>query len=188
MCYPHSSFPGVVIYEPRVFEDSRGYFFESYHRRKYEQAGIGVEFVQDNESRSRKGVLRGLHYQVAPFAQGKLIRVLEGEILDVALDLRRGSPAFLKHFKVRLSSGNKRQLFIPQGFAHGFVVLSEWAEVFYKCDNYYSKEHERGIHYRDETAAIDWEVPQDQIILSGKDDQLPRIEQAEHDFVFAVEA
>ena len=163
----------LIIFEPKVFEDPRGYFFESFNARIFNEQGIRINFLQDNQARSDYGVLRGLHYQTGDFAQAKLVRVLSGEVLDVAVDLREGSPTYGRHFKVRLSAGNKRQLFIPRGFAHGYVVLSETAEFFYKCDNYYAPYHEGGIRYDDPTLGIDWEIPPEDIILSSKDQQLP---------------
>ncbi len=170
---------GVLIIEPKVFGDDRGYFFESYNKQKYSECGIDVDFVQDNESMSSYGVLRGLHYQKAPYAQSKLVRVIEGKVLDVAVDVRKGSATFGKHVAVELSAENKRQLFIPQGFAHGFVVLSEKAVFSYKCDNYYAPNHEGGIIYNDAELNIDWQVPADKMILSEKDIKLPSLKDAD---------
>lgn len=160
---------GVWIIEPKVFGDPRGYFFESWNRKKYEEAGICCNFVQDNESCSRKGVLRGLHYQMPPYTQAKLVRVIHGTVLDVAVDIRKGSPTFGKHVAVELSGENKRQLFVPRGFAHGFVVLSEEAVFAYKCDNTYAPTHERGIACNDPALAIDWKLPEEKWLLSDKD-------------------
>ncbi len=160
---------GLLIIEPKVFRDKRGYFFESYNKRLYEQNGITDDFVQDNQSFSSYGVVRGLHYQLNPFAQSKLVRVLHGRIFDVAVDLRKGSPTFGKWFGVELSSDNFLQLYIPRGFAHGFSVLSEIAVVFYKCDNYYAPDYEEGILYNDPALAIDWKLPADKITVSEKD-------------------
>ncbi len=160
---------GLLIVEPRVFKDKRGYFFESYNKKLYEQNGINDDFVQDNQSFSTYGVIRGLHYQLNPFAQSKLVRVLQGRIFDVAVDLRKDSPTFGKWFGVELSSDNFLQLYIPRGFAHGFSVLSETAVVFYKCDNYYAPDYEEGIIYNDPALAIDWKLPADKIIVSEKD-------------------
>lgn len=164
-----TGFNGLLLIEPRVFEDPRGYFFESYNSRTYSAAGIGSVFVQDNQSRSSRGVIRGLHYQIAPHAQAKLVRVLSGRIFDVALDIRPGSPTFGKWYGAELSAENRRQVFVPRGFAHGFSVLSETAEVFYKCDSPYEPAAERGIRYDDPALAIGWMVPADTHIVSAKD-------------------
>jgi dTDP-4-dehydrorhamnose 3,5-epimerase len=166
-------FPGLTIFEPQVWNDERGYFFEAFNQRSFAKAGLQADFVQDNQARSTYGVLRGLHYQLEPFAQAKLVRVLEGEVLDVVVDLRPASPTYRQWFSLRLSAANRLQLFVPRGFAHGYVVLSPTAEFFYKCDNFYSKEHERGIRFDDPTFNIDWEVPREDLILSEKDLALP---------------
>lgn len=151
--------PDVKILEPRVFCDSRGFFFESFNSRRFEELiGIKKEFVQDNHSRSQKGVLRGLHYQLAPMAQGKLVRVTQGEVYDVAVDIRKSSPTFGKWIGVNLSAENKRQLWIPEGFAHGFLTLSETAEFLYKATNYYSPSHEASLLWNDESLAINWPI------------------------------
>lgn len=168
-------FPGLTIFEPKVWNDERGYFFEAFNQRSFAKAGLQADFVQDNQARSTYGVLRGLHYQLEPFAQAKLVRVLEGEVLDVAVDLRPASPTYRQWFSIRLSAANRRQLFVPRGFAHGYVVLSPTAEFFYKCDNFYSKEHERGIRFDDPALKIDWEVPREDLTLSEKDLALPGI-------------
>ena len=160
---------GIVIIEPQVFGDSRGYFMETYQKEKYAAAGIDVTFVQDNESMSRYGVVRGLHYQAEPFAQAKLIRVVAGRVLDVAVDIRKNSPTFGKVFTLELSSENKLQLFLPHGIAHGFAVLSETAVFTYKCDNFYAPQYERTIRYDDPTLAIDWKIPVESRIISDKD-------------------
>ena len=160
---------GIVIIEPQVFGDSRGYFMETYQKEKYAAAGIDVTFVQDNESMSRYGVVRGLHYQAEPFAQAKLIRVVAGRVLDVAVDIRKNSPTFGKVFTLELSSENKLQLFLPHGIAHGFAVLSETAVFTYKCDNFYAPQYERTIRYDDPTLAIDWKIPVENRIISDKD-------------------
>ena len=160
---------GVVIIEPRIFEDERGYFFESYNEAEFAQNGITVKFVQDNQSKSSYGVVRGLHCQKGEHAQAKLVRVLEGTVLDVAVDVRPNSKTFGKYVAVELSSENKRQLFIPRGFLHGFSVLSETAVFAYKCDNLYCKESEFGVAYNDPEVGVDWKVPQDKIITSEKD-------------------
>ena len=160
---------GVVIVEPRVFEDERGYFFESYNEAEFVANGITNKFVQDNQSKSSYGVIRGLHCQLGEHAQAKLVRVLEGKVLDVAVDIRKGSPTFGKHVAVELSAENKRQLFIPRGFLHGFSVLSETAVFAYKCDNLYCKSAEFGIRYDDEEIGINWQVPADKVVTSEKD-------------------
>ena len=159
----------LLLFEPRVFGDSRGYFFESYNEKQFAEHGINIRFVQDNQSMSSYGVIRGLHFQKAPYAQTKLVRVLHGRILDVAVDLRKNSPTYGKHFSAELSSDNKRQLLVPKGFAHGFSVLSEKAEVLYKCDAFYNKESESGIIYNDATLNIDWNIPAGKEIISEKD-------------------
>ena len=160
---------GVVIVEPKVFEDDRGYFFESYNEAEFVRNGITNKFVQDNQSKSSYGVVRGLHSQKGEHAQAKLVRVLEGTVLDVAVDVRPNSKTFGKHVAVELSAENKRQLFIPRGFLHGFSVLSETAVFAYKCDNLYCKESEFGVAYDDPDVGVDWKVPQDKIITSEKD-------------------
>lgn len=164
---------GVFIIEPRVFEDSRGYFFESWNKDMFEIAGLHYDFVQENESLSTYGTIRGLHFQKGEHAQAKLVRVLEGTVLDVAVDLRKGSPTYGEHVAVELSAENKRQLLIPRGFAHGFSVLSETAVFIYMCDNQYSRESEGGIRYDDPKLAIDWKVEKGKELLSEKDRALP---------------
>ncbi len=160
---------GVVIIEPKVFGDSRGYFFESYSQRDFNSLVGEVNFVQDNESKSCYGVIRGLHFQKPPFEQSKLVRVVKGKVLDVAVDIREGSPTFGKHVAVELSEENHRQLFIPRGFAHGFSVLSEEAVFQYKCDNFYAPEYEGAIAWDDPALGIDWRIPVDKVIISEKD-------------------
>ena len=160
---------GVVILEPRIFEDARGYFFESFSQREFDEKVREVRFVQDNESKSSYGVLRGLHFQKPPHAQSKLVRVVKGAVLDVAVDIRRGSPTFGRHVAVELTAENHRQLFIPRGFAHGFVVLSEEVVFQYKCDNFYAPQSEGAVAWNDEALAIDWRVTADKIQLSAKD-------------------
>jgi dTDP-4-dehydrorhamnose 3,5-epimerase len=160
---------GIVIVEPQVFGDSRGYFMETYQKEKYAAAGIDVTFVQDNESMSRYGVVRGLHYQAEPFAQAKLIRVVAGRVLDVAVDIRKNSPTYGKVFTLELSSENKLQLFLPHGIAHGFAVLSETAIFTYKCDNFYAPQYEHTIRYDDPILNIDWRIPASERIISPKD-------------------
>ena len=166
----------VVIIEPKVFQDKRGYFFESYRADLFQKAIGNINFIQDNESFSSYGVLRGLHYQIPPFAQTKLVRVVKGKILDVAVDIRKDSKTFKQFVAVELSDTNRRQLFIPRGFAHGFIVLSDTAIVNYKVDNYYSKECDRGILYSE--IELDWGVPNDKILLSEKDLKQPTIDKA----------
>lgn len=177
-------FQGLFVIQPSVFEDQRGYFYESYNRKVFEHAGIEVNFVQDNQSKSNYGVVRGLHYQLNPMAQAKLVRVLEGAVQDVVVDIREESPTFGEFYSIELSAENKTQLFIPRGFAHGFAVLSETAVFFYKCDNFYSKEHEAGIAYNDPALGIDWKLPQDEIILSPKDAELPTFANCKNNFRF----
>lgn len=169
MPFIDTSIEGLKVFEPRVFGDDRGYFFESYNKNSFIAAGIPTEFVQDNESRSVYGVLRGLHYQCGEYAQAKLVRVVEGAVLDVAVDIRKDSSTYGQSYSVRLSAENKRQLFIPRGFAHGFVVLSPTAIFCYKCDNFYNKESEGGLRFDDPTLGIDWEIEAADIILSEKD-------------------
>ena len=168
---------GVVIIEPQVFFDDRGYFFESFSQQRFNEQVAPITFVQDNESKSSYGVLRGLHFQKPPFAQSKLVRVVKGRVLDVAVDLRKGSPTFGQYESVVLSEENKRQFFIPQGFAHGFAVLSEEAIFQYKCDNYYAPQSEGSVRWNDPTIAIDWQLPEKDIILSAKDEQAPLLSQ-----------
>ena len=160
---------GVFIIEPKVFGDVRGYFFESFSEREFQEKVGDVHFVQDNESMSKYGVMRGLHFQRPPYAQSKLVRCVKGKVLDVAVDIRKGSPTYGKHVAVLLTEDNHRQFFIPQGFAHGFAVLSETAIFQYKCDNFYNKESEGAIAWDDATLAIDWKIPAEKIMLSAKD-------------------
>lgn len=160
---------GVVILEPKVFGDERGYFFESFSQREFEEKVCKTTFVQDNESSSRYGVLRGLHFQKPPHAQAKLVRVVKGRVLDIAVDIRKGSPTFGHHVSTELSGENKRQLFIPRGFAHGFAVLSDDVVFQYKCDNYYVPHSEGGILWNDPALGIDWKLPEEDVILSEKD-------------------
>jgi dTDP-4-dehydrorhamnose 3,5-epimerase len=184
MTVSKTDLPGLLIFEPKVFEDSRGYFLESYNKEKMAAAGINQEFVQDNQSKSQYGVIRGLHYQKNPFPQTKLVRVLEGRIFDVALDIRRGSPTFGKWFGLELNSENKLQLYIPQGFAHGFSVLSETAVVLYKCDVFYHPECEAGIQCMDQVLNIDWKIETGKEIISQKDLKQPVFAQADYNFVY----
>ena len=165
---------GCFVIKPAVFTDPRGYFFESFNEQRFnEKSGLDVRFVQDNQSFSSYGVLRGLHFQTGEAAQAKLVRVLKGEVLDVAVDIRKGSATYGQWHSVLLSEENKLQFYIPRGFAHGFVVLSEQAEFFYKCDNYYSKAAEGGLHYADPELNIDWQVPAESLLVSEKDEVLP---------------
>ena len=173
---------GLIIVEPDIFEDNRGYFFEAYNQQLFQQNGITRQFVQDNQSKSSHGVIRGLHYQLNPFAQSKLIRVLEGEILDVAVDIRKNSPTYGQHYSINLSSDNKKQLFLPAGFAHGFSVLSATAIVLYKCDAFYNKQSEAGIRYDDNELGIDWGIENGKEIISEKDLKLPSFKEAISNF------
>lgn len=184
MLFETCAIPGLVIVTPKLFQDSRGYFFESYNRKPFVENGIAADFVQDNQSRSTYGVIRGLHYQRNPFAQAKLVRVLQGTILDVAVDIREGSPTFGQHFSIELSDENCKQLYLPAGFAHGFSVLSETAVVSYKCDQYYNKESEGGIRFDDPALGIDWRVPTANTIVSDKDLLLPVLSEAHHNFIY----
>lgn len=173
----------LLVFEPKVFGDSRGYFFESYNENTFKQEGIHIDFVQDNQSSSCYGVIRGLHYQLLPHAQTKLVRVLQGIILDVAVDMRKDSPTYGQHFAIELSAENKKQLLVPQGFAHGFSVLSEKAEVLYKCDAFYNKESEGGIRFDDASLNIDWKIPAVSAIVSDKDTALPLFADCKNNFV-----
>ena len=165
---------GCFIIEPKVFKDSRGYFFESFNQNTFNKLiGKIVDFVQDNESFSSKGVLRGLHFQTGAYAQAKLVRAVKGTVLDVVVDMRKESPTFSEHFSIELSEENKRQLFVPRGFAHGFIVLSETAIFSYKCDNFYDKFSEKGLRYDDPSLGIDWKLPSNEFIISEKDLLLP---------------
>ena len=184
MPFTKTDIPGLLVFEPNVFEDSRGYFFESYNEKIFSDAGIDFRWVQDNQSSSGYGVIRGLHYQLPPFAQSKLVRVLRGKILDVVVDIRKGSPTFGKSYCKVLSAKNKKQLFIPAGFAHGFSVLSKKAEVMYKCDSYYNKESEAGILYNDAELSIDWMIPAGDVVVSEKDKNLPTLAQCNNSFIF----
>lgn len=173
MIIENTTIQDLVIITPAVFNDERGYFFEAYSKTKFEDLGITIDFVQDNQSFSKKGTLRGLHYQNPPYAQTKLVRVLQGEIMDVAVDLRKNSATYGKHFGVLLSAENKKQLLVPQGFAHGFSVLSETAVVMYKCDQFYNKQSEGGIRFDDPALDIDWGMVLKDAIVSEKDLVLP---------------
>jgi dTDP-4-dehydrorhamnose 3,5-epimerase len=169
----------VVIIEPKVFGDDRGYFMETFRQDLFEKNVRKINFIQDNESKSKKGVLRGLHYQLLPFAQSKLVRVIKGRVIDIAVDIRKGSPTFGKYVVVELSEENKRQLFIPRGFAHGFLVTSDEAIFVYKVDNYYSPECDRSIRFDDPQIGIDWKFPRGEILVSNKDKNAPFLKDAE---------
>ncbi len=175
---------GVFIIEPRVFSDARGYFFESFSQREFEQKVRKINFVQDNESKSSYGVMRGLHFQAPPFSQSKLVRCVRGRVLDVAVDIRRGSPTYGQHVAVELSEDNHRQFFIPRGFAHGFAVLSEEAVFQYKCDNFYHPEADGGISILDSSLGIDWCIPTEHAILSDKDTKHPLLKDFESPFSY----
>lgn len=180
MNFTKTNIPDLILCKPTVFDDDRGYFFESFKKETFDEfIGGKINFIQDNEAKSSKGVLRGLHYQLPPFAQSKLVRVVKGKVLDIAVDIRKGSPTFGKYEAVELSEENKFQLFIPQGFAHGYIVLSEEAIFSYKVDNYYHKESERGIMYNDDTLKIDWKLPSDEFIISEKDKLQPSFKNAD---------
>ena len=184
MLFTTTFLPGVIVFEPKVFPDERGFFFESYNQRLFNDNNILNVFVQDNQSFSSYGVIRGLHYQREPHAQSKLVRVVLGKILDVVVDLRAGSPTFGKSFGIELSAENKKQLFIPRGFAHGFSVLSETAELAYKCDQFYNKQSESGIRYNDPLLNIDWKIPPEKALISTKDAQLPEFNPSIADFIY----
>ena len=168
---------GLKIIRPNIYKDNRGYFFESYSQKKFEELVCDAVFVQDNESSSKYGVLRGLHYQKPPFAQAKLVRVIKGEVLDIAVDIRKNSITYGKHFAVELSDKNRLQIYIPHGFAHGFIALSKEVICQYKCDNYYSPDHAEGIKWNDEQLNINWKLPNEDIILSEKDELNPPFSQ-----------
>lgn len=166
---------GLLIIEPTVFGDSRGYFFESFSQREFEEKVRKIDFVQDNESMSSYGVMRGLHFQRPPFTQSKLVRCVRGKVLDVAVDIRKGSPTYGQHVAVELTEDNHRQFFVPRGFAHGFAVLSQTAVFQYKCDNFYAPQADGGINIQDDTLGIDWQIPMDRAILSDKDLKHPNL-------------
>lgn len=182
-----TGFKGLLIIEPRVFEDQRGYFFESYNANRFKEAGLEYVFIQDNQSKSSYGVVRGLHYQLEPYAQTKLLRVLQGKILDVVIDIRDNSPTFGKWMSLEMSDENKKQFLIPKGFAHGFSVLSDIAVIQYKCDDFYSPEAERGIIYNDRDLNIDWGLNTEDIIVSEKDKLLPEFKNSEMNFKYFPE-
>lgn len=187
MEFEKQSIPDVVLVKPKVFGDERGYFVETFRQDEFEKAvGHKVDFCQDNESKSSKGVLRGLHFQLPPAAQSKLVRVIEGKVLDVAVDIRHGSPTYGQYVMAELSAENKHQLFVPRGFAHGFVVLSDTAIFAYKVDNFYSPENDRGLAFDDESLEIDWQIPNADLQLSEKDTQQPCLADLELSFEYGV--
>lgn len=179
-----TNFPGLLIIEPTVFADSRGYFFESFNQKHFDVKGLKYDWLQENESMSNKGVVRGLHYQLAPFAQTKLVRVVAGAVVDAVVDIRKGSPTFGQKFEILLSAENKKQLLIPKGFAHGFSVLEDQTVFSYKCDAFYQKESERGINPFDSSLNIVWQIAQDGAIVSEKDIASPLFDDAEYNFQF----
>lgn len=178
----NTAIDGVVIIEPRIFTDARGYFFESYSKREFDEKVCPVDFVQDNESCSTRGVMRGLHYQRPPFTQAKLVRCVKGRVLDVAVDIRKGSPTYGKHVAVELSEENHRQFFVPRGFAHGFAVLSDVAVFQYKCDNYYAPQADGGISIADTSLGIDWQIDSAEVLLSEKDTKHPLLKDFDSPF------
>ena len=184
MPFLKTEFPGLIVYEPNVFEDNRGYFFESYNEKVFIENGMDMRFVQDNQAKSSYGIVRGLHYQLDPFAQTKLLRVLSGRIIDAVVDLRKNSPTYGKAYTIELSAENKKQLLVPKGFAHGYSVISETAEVFYKCDAFYNKESEGGILWNDPALNIDWQIPVKKVVISEKDANQPLFENCRNTFVF----
>ena len=184
MPFIETEFPGLKIFDPVFHSDNRGYFVETFNDKTFKEAGIDVRFLQDNESKSQYGVVRGLHYQLNPHAQAKLVRVIFGEVLDIVLDIRKGSPTYGKTFEIILSGENKRQLFIPRGFAHGFSVLQNDTVFSYKCDNLYNKESEGGVLLNDLTLAIDWRIPSDQMAISDKDKMNPLFKDCINNFEY----
>ncbi len=175
MSITKTPFKGLYLFEPRVFKDERGYFFESYSSKLWKESGIQMDFIQDNESMSQYGTVRGMHYQLPPYGQDKLIRVTRGKVLDIVVDIRPNEPTYGRSFSVELSQENKKQMLIPQGFAHGFVTLSEVAVFNYKCTNFYSKEHEGYVNPLDESLALDWGIPTEDMIFSEKDKMAPSL-------------
>lgn len=178
--------PGVIHFKPKILEDQRGYFFESYNQKIFSEIGIQCLFVQDNQSKSSRGVLRGLHYQTGEYAQAKLVRVIQGSVYDVAVDIRKGSPTYGKYYGAVLSGKNNHQLLIPRGFAHGFVVLEDDTIFAYKCDNVYNKESEGGVIWNDQSIKIDWQMDPSEILLSEKDSILPGLEECRNDFIYSA--
>lgn len=185
MPFTTTDFPGLLIYEPNVFGDHRGYFFESYNQQVFFENGVTITFIQDNQSSSSFGVIRGLHYQLQPYAQTKLIRVLYGRIIDSVVDIRKNSPTYGKAYSLELSAENKKQLLVPKGFAHGYSVISDTAEVFYKCDAFYNKESEGGIAWNDPALNIDWKIPPSDVKVSDKDGGYPPLESCTNNFIFS---
>jgi dTDP-4-dehydrorhamnose 3,5-epimerase len=184
MPFIKTRFPGLLIFEPKVFGDHRGYFFESYNLQTFLEEGIEINFIQDNQASSSFGVIRGLHFQLQPYAQTKLIRVLSGKIIDSVVDIRKDSPTFGKAYSIELSSENKKQLLVPKGFAHGYSVISETAEVFYKCDAFYNKESEGGIAWNDPALNINWQIPAESVKVSEKDSFHPLFKDCKHNFSY----
>ena len=184
MPFVKTDFPGLQIFTPDIFEDNRGYFFESYNQKIFSDEGIEITFVQDNQSSSSFGVIRGLHYQLEPHSQTKLIRVLSGNILDAVVDIRKNSPTYGKTYTIELSAQNKKQLLVPKGFAHGYSVISETAEVFYKCDAFYHKESEGGISWNEPSLKINWQIPPESVRVSEKDSNNFSLENCRNNFVF----
>ncbi len=184
MIFTKTKIPDVIIIEPKVFKDQRGYFFESFNRKEFEENIGKVNFIQDNESKSTKGVLRGLHFQTPPYAQAKLVRCIQGKVLDIVVDVRKNSPTYGKYVSVELSEENKKQLFIPRGFAHGFVVLSKKAIFSYKVDNIYAPQCDSGIKFNDKTLNIDWVFNENKLILSPKDKELQSLKELETPFIY----
>ena len=182
MQFIKTNLPDVIIIQPKVFGDARGYFFESFNQKEFEKHVGQVNFIQDNESKSSKGVLRGLHFQKPPYTQSKLLRCIEGEVLDVAVDLRQDSPTYKQSFSIVLSGENKKQIFVPKGFAHGFLVLSDTATIAYKVDGYYAPDHDSGIAWNDEEINIDWGISAEDIQLSGKDKNLKPLAEIKNPF------
>ena len=184
MPFIKTDIPGLLIFEPVVHKDDRGYFFESYNEKIFTSEGVEIKFVQDNQARSTYGVIRGMHYQLNPFAQTKLIRALSGSIIDAVVDLRKDSPTYGQSFAIELSAENKKQLLVPQGFAHGYSVISETAEVLYKVDQFYSKESEGGLLFNDPALNIDWKIPADKQIVAEKDLHHPGLSNSVTNFIF----
>ena len=184
MPFVKTDFPGLEVFIPVILNDKRGYFFESYNQKLFSAGGIDINFVQDNQASSSYGVIRGLHYQLEPHAQTKLIRVLSGTILDVVVDIRKNSPTYGKAFTLELSAENKKQLLVPKGFAHGYSVISETAEVFYKCDVFYHKESEAGLSWNEPSLNIDWQVPPESVSVSEKDSNQSSLANCRNNFVF----
>ncbi|MEO6490321.1 MAG: dTDP-4-dehydrorhamnose 3,5-epimerase [Ferruginibacter sp.] len=185
MPFIKTDIPDLMIFEPVVFKDSRGYFFESYNEKVCLAEGMNIKFLQDNQAKSSYGVIRGLHYQLSPYAQTKFIRVLSGAILDVVVDIRKGSPTFGQSYSIELSAENYKQLLVPQGFAHGYSVISETAEVLYKCDTFYHKEAEAGISFNDPALNIDWKIPSGKQVISAKDNDQPLFRDCKNNFEFS---